>query len=413
MAMINRFAMAGHAIVCAVVCALFLSGAAMNTLGLNYSADASGWGLKLHPYTLATAVAAALLCGSAPTRRRCMQDRTFRVAMTGATVTMAVLLSKAAWGGSQSLGFVIDSLVAAFLVAAVLPFVPSRAISRLSSLLSVFLVCECVLAIAEAAGRFNVIPIDEWYGVYFRATSLHGHPLNNALVVVTVASLLQTYVRMRVSVCIFALSASALIAFGARGALFIYLLVNVMGWVRFGLGSARRVPLLLVGVVLAGAGLAGLISSGVVGSRIGEVGVFDRSSAVRVQSIEMLGKLDISQLLLGVTSSELTRLTGLAGIGVVENFFVTYLLMFGLLLTAAIVYCVHRTLKAQLDGVERSCRKRLLAVLVVFICTAATNNSLATKTPVLYLLVVGLWCARSRMPAAATAAASLTPRKPV
>jgi hypothetical protein len=84
---------------------------------------------------------------------------------------------------------------------------------------------------------------------------------------------------------------------------------------------------------------------------------------------------------------------GQVNVGVIENFVVGYLLSFGAISTAIIFYCLYRTCKVMCAGADRVVKRRLLVIAGVFLLTALTNNSLITKTPALYILIVGLWCA--------------------
>ncbi|WP_454874107.1 VpsF family polysaccharide biosynthesis protein [Paraburkholderia xenovorans] len=393
---IERSTLATRLAMLAVLCALFLSGSTLNSLGLNYSTDSSAGGLKLHPYTILTTFALVpLICG-ARAFRGCWAVRQFRTAMAGAVVTFLILVLKASAGGGQALGFAVDTVLSAFLIVAALPFLQPGITRRLSTALMLFLLTECVLALVEVITHINFIPIDTWYGQYFRATALHGHPLNNALILVTVATALQAYVRRWISVSIFFMTVCALMAFGARGAMAAYLLVNTMTFISFGLRSAQRVFLLISGGALGIAGLAWLFFSGVVGDRIMQVGAYDDSSQVRVQSVDVLKHLDWWRLLAGIDPNEISSLMAQEKVGVVENFVVDYVLMFGAVAAALIFYFVYRICRGFFSDVSSAGKWRLLAVIFVFGCTALTNNSLATKTSALYLLMVGLWCVRSQ-----------------
>lgn len=392
----ERSALATRFAVLAVMCALFLSGSTLNSLGLNYSTDLSGGGLKLHPYTILTTIALVFLACGSRSFMGCWAVRQFRTAIVGAAVTFLILMLKAATGSGQALGFAVDTIFAAFLVTAILPFLQAGITRQLSIACMLFLLTECLLALIEVIAHVNLIPIDTWYGQYFRATALHGHPLNNALILVTVATATQACVRRWVSVSIFFLTVCALVAFGGRGALAAYLLVNTITFVRFGLRSAQRVIVLIAGGALCIVSLAWLLFSGVVGDRIMQVGAYDDSSQVRVQSIDVLNHLDWSRLLAGIDPNEISRLMEQEKVGVVENFAVDYVLMFGGIMAAVMFYFVYRTCKAFFSEVSSAGRRHLLAVLFVFTCTALTNNSLATKTSALYLLMVGLWCVRGQ-----------------
>jgi hypothetical protein len=393
---IRRSIVAGYLILLAAMFSLFLSGAALNNLGLNYSADPYSGGLKLHPYTLLTTVAFLVLVCGQKALGRCLQIRQFRTSVVGAAIVALIVLVKALVGDSQSMGFTVDTIIAAFIMAAALPLVSPIFATRLSTIAFLFLIVECLLAIGEGVFKVNLIPMDVWYGSYFRSTALQGHPLNNALIVVTAAVALQAYARRWTSTLIFCLTVGALLAFGARGALAVYLLVNAITFTRFGLRSAQQVLILIVGGVLAAIGLAWFVFSGVVGDRIAQVGAYDDSTQTRFQALDILTHLNWTQIMLGNGSNAIAHLMAQSDVSVVENFLVGYVLTFGGFLTLVILYCVYRTFKAFLSGVPAVGRRRLYTVLFVFVCTALTNNSLITKTPALYLLMIGLWWVKCR-----------------
>lgn len=396
---IRRSTLAVSSITLSVLCALFLSGAALNDLGLNYSVDSSSGGFKLHPYTIFATLSVIALMSGPKACRRCLGNRQFRTAIAGALVTTVILVWKSVIGDGTSLGFAVDTIVSAFLIAAALAMVSPSTARRLSTLVLMFIVVECGMSAIEVFAHINLIPVDTWYGEYFRATALQGHPLNNALILVTAAIASQAYTRPGGSVAIFLLSSAALVAFGARGALAIYVLVNLFAFFRFGMASAQRALIFLVGGVVVAAAFSWLVFSGVAGDRIAQVGVYDSSSAVRVDSLGIVQQLGWPQLALGSGANDIGRLMDQANVGVIENFVVGYLLSFGAIFTAIIFYCVYRTCKVMVSGTGRFVRRRLLLIACVFVLTSLTNNSLVTKTPALYLLIVGLWCARCKLEA--------------
>lgn len=390
--------------VLAVGFALFVSGAALNLLGLNYSTESAGAGLKIHPYTLLTSAAFVTIVASACMRGQALRSARFRVAVIGATATCAILILKWLLSHAQALGFAVDTLVAAFLLAAVLPFTSHRTARRMSVMITTFIAIESVLAMGEAVTHANMIPIDTWYGAYFRATALHGHPLNNALILVTLALCQQTGARPARAAAIFVFTVGALMAFGARGALAIYLLANALAFARYGLASAGRLATFVAGIALCAGGIAWLLLSGAVGTRIAQVGAYDDSASVRVRSIELIRQLDIWRLIAGSPADDIARLMYQADVGVIENFLVAYVLAFGAAATIAIAWLVWKTVRTLAADAPRRARVRFSVVLLAFVAVALTNNSLMTKTPAPFLLIAGTWCARVRLLATAACA---------
>lgn len=392
----TRSLIAGECVALAVCFALFVSGAALNLAGLNYSTDVSSGGIKIHPYTWLTIAAFAVIVAGPRSLRLVMNSARFRVAASGASVICAILIAKSLQAAGQSLGFAIDTLVAAFVLAAVLPLTSMRVAARISKMITAFILIESMLAMLEAAIRINFISIDEWYGSYFRSTALHGHPLNNSLVLVTLAVCQQTCARRVTSAVIFVFTVGALMAFGARGALMIYLLFNAFAFARYGLASAGRMAGFIAGGAVCAAGIAWLLLSGAVGTRIAHVGAYDDSAAVRLKSLELIRQLDGWQLLLGNSAIDVTQMMGRVNIGVIENFLVAYILTFGIACTMAIAWFIHATCRKLVLDAPDGMRRQSFVILLVFFAVALTNNSLITKTPALFLLVAGIWCVRCR-----------------
>lgn len=377
----------------AVTLALFVSGAALNYLGLNYSGDESASGMKIHPYVVLTLISVLVLSVSIGPARSKISDKRFRVPAICSTVVIGILVFRSMGSGHQSLGFAVDTLVSALWAAAIVPFLNERTASRVWTLGFVFVLVECTMAIIEVVTRIDFIPIDTWYGGYFRATALHGHPLNNALVLVTVAVSLQLSATRRTSVIIFLLTIAALSAFGARGALAVYLLTNAIWFIRFGLRSAGRMSIVLGGIPIVVAILGWVLLSGALGDRIANVGAYDDSSGVRLQSIQMLQGLNWGNLLAGTDPDQVLRIMDNANVSVIENFLVAYIFMFGLACTLLLFLCFLASAKGLSRLWSHGSGATVYAVFTVFTATALTNNSLVTKTPALFLCVVFAWAA--------------------
>jgi hypothetical protein len=377
-----------------VLFALFVGGAALNGLGLSYTVDDSAAGLKIHPYVVLVLIAALIVATPLRSGRSRLSDRRFRTPVFCSALLGAVLIGRALSTSHQALGFVVDTLLSALWAAAVVPFMSERAARRIWKLGIAFVTVESVMATLEVITKMNFIPVDTWYGSYFRATALHGHPLNNALVLVTIAFALQVSGSQRTSILIFVLTTAALSAFGARGALMSYLAFNLLLVTRFALTSARRMAIVGFGLPIMLAALTWIVLSGTLGDRITNVGAYgDDSSETRLHAVEILQTLNWAHLLVGTDADQVARLMDQAEIGVIENFVVTYILMFGLVCTALLFACIWICYRRMVTAWSKATRRRIHAVFAVFFLTALTNNSLVTKTPALYLCFMFCWAA--------------------
>lgn len=377
----------------AVMFALFVSGAALNYLGLNYSGDESVSGMKIHPYVLITLVAIVILAMSFGSTRSRLTDKRFRIPIICSVLVITILIFRSFGSGRQSLGFAVDTLVSALWVAAIVPFLSDRVAKRVWQMGFAFVIVECSIAIIEVVAKINFIPIDTWYGSYFRATALHGHPLNNALVLVTVSVSLQVSAARKISILIFIATIGALSAFGSRGAIVVYLLINIVWIIRFGLRSYGKLVSVMTGIPVISLVLVWILFSGALGDRIANVGAYDDSSGVRLQSIQMLQDLNWSNLIVGVGSDQVLKSMNQANVNVIENFLVAYIFMFGLACTLILFLCFWISVK-ELSKLWSGASSRIVyMVFIIFLMTALTNNSLVTKTPALYLCVVFSWAA--------------------
>lgn len=377
----------------ATMFALFVSGAALNCLGLNYSGDESVSGMKIHPYVLITLIAAVLLAIPFGATRSRMSDRRFRVPVVCSGLVIAVLILRSFGSGRQSLGFAVDTLVSALWVAAIVPFLNDRVAKRVWQMGFSFVIVECLAAVIEVVAKINFIPVDTWYGSYFRATALHGHPLNNALILVTVSVSVQISATRKISNIIFIATVGALSAFGARGAIVVYLLVNFVWLIRFGLRSPGRLVIVMAGTPIVFLTLIWMLFSGALGDRISNVGAYDDSSGVRLQSIQMLQNLNWRNLIIGTGPEQISKIMDQANVSVIENFFVAYIFMFGLACTIILFLCFWISARKLSHLWRGSSSSIVYVIFIVFLMTALTNNSLVTKTPALYLCVVFSWAA--------------------
>ncbi|QGZ62310.1 VpsF family polysaccharide biosynthesis protein [Paraburkholderia acidisoli] len=373
--------------------ALFISGSTLNYFGLNYSGNESVPGWKIHPYVLLAFSAMAILGLPFGKARSRISERNFCVPFVCSAAIILILIIRSLGSGRQSLGFAVDTLVSVFWIAAVVPYVNDKGAKTIWKMGLTFVVIECVLAIIEVVGRMNFIPIDTWYGGYFRATALHGHPLNNALVLLSVAVPIQLSANRNISFFIFVLVIGALSAFGARGALLVYLLFNTLLFFRYGLRSAGRLSIVLIGIPIAIIVILSMLFSGALGDRIANVGAYDDSSGVRFQSVKMLGNVDFGSVITGIDPDRVARIMEKSDVSVIENFIVAYIFMFGLISTSILFLSIFVSIKRLSRSIEGQSEKLLLVVFFVFFATALTNNSLVTKTPALFLCLIFGWAA--------------------
>ncbi|QSX76048.1 VpsF family polysaccharide biosynthesis protein [Lysobacter arenosi] len=357
-----------------------------------YSADGGQPYHKLHPGSILALIGVVLLVlvkGGPFLLRDLWRTQRTTVAYIVAVVFVS-LVSTLAHGVSGS-AYLVDTFLAAGCYPILLAHISSEQARRVGLVVFATVGLNAIVAIAEYAFGSHVLPQPYSFG-FFRASALMGHPLANALVAATCvfASMAMPW-RPLVKFPYIALLVASLFAFGARGAL----LVTTIGLLVATLalphvttfGRKNRIilmPLSVVGVAFIATAILGVIFGSELGYTIASRMSADDSTGARLASVEVLSWFSASELLLGVDTGNLTYLLEQAGVPIVENFWVGMLLRLGAPLL--LVLCASNAFL--LVRYARRAQFFVPLTLVGFLAVASTNNSLATKSCALVVLVV-------------------------
>ncbi len=389
------------AAVCAELC---ISANLLTWAGVPYVTDGGALPLKLHPGTdlLLAATVAMLACGPAG----CLRALDARLLVFFAAIG-GCILSIALLTGPSNLIVLFDTFLPAGLLAAVLGRATPRTMARLRLAMQLLLAANAVLALAERAMRTTLVPLylnDSAYhpaGEDFRPTALFDHPLTGGLMMMMALTLAPTARGWRLAYQ--ALAWAALVAFGGRMALGVTLLTVAagaawQGWLLL-LARDRRAVWTLLAASLGAGGCAALLMAAFaagLGDRLVAHMYWDQSAQVRLAQWQVLGQLDVWQILFGTPREDLLHLLNRlrlgTGVEVIENF---WLLMFVSLgaagfplfvagFGALLAWCWRRT--------GPSGRALLVGALVV----ASSSNSLGRKSTVLVCLVATTACIPGR-----------------
>lgn len=393
--------------VSAVLLQLTVSANLLTWLGISYVTEGGSLLTKLHPATDLIILASVIIVFQRDGLRELLEKPPLLLLFIGAMFTC--VLGSALLTGAGNLVVLLDTFLSAGLLASVLAGAGSAEIARLRRMMQILLAANAVLALAEVAAHATLVPLYLNYAAYhphdsdFRPTAMFDHPLTGS--VMTMFGLALAPRRGSVRVFYTALIWTALLAYGGRMALLASLAILA------GLAAERGKTLVLTRdpaasrmVLRAAAGavvlvvLIGLALTSGVGTRLVGHLYWDDSAQVRLAQWQLLGQLDTWQWLFGTRRTDLlSLLTPLwlgSGVEVIENFWLLMFVSLGVLLFpvfvvglgALLVWCWRYT---TLHG-----RFLLVGVMLV----AATSNSLARKSNVLFCLVATIICMPARTP---------------
>ena len=269
---------------------------------------------------------------------------------------------------------------------------------KITTLFILFFILETLIASVERILGFNILG---WHmsegetimdlGTAFRSTSLHGHPLYNALMVSTsMAFILTSQIRMKTKLMLWMLGFFSILCFNTRSSIAgnaIMLFVFTIYTLRKGHHVSRndkRVLISMVGVItLVGALLFFVMGFG---SRLAEMGLFDDSSAMaRVDVFNVFENYPLGEFLWGMDSLRYEYVLYYAGIEVTENFYIDFILRNGIVFLVVYLVLYIRLIKILYRGYDWFTKWFTGGG---FFLIASTNNSLATLGVALYLFLI-------------------------
>jgi hypothetical protein len=294
---------------------------------------------------------------------------------------------------SSNISFIIDTLISPFLFFI---YLKSSSINfqRYLPLFALKLILvNSFLAIIERIIEFNFFPINQHYGDEFRSTALLGHPLNNALITF-IFLLFILIIDMRHGKKIFYLIIFllALFCFGGRGSLLasfigiiiLYLSQFFISKNEYFSKFSKLNVLVFSSILIAIFNYIFLFTS--FGERLRSASKDDGGSAnVRLESINLIDISKISNFLMPLSNKSVIKLSENSGVEIIENFLIVWILRFGLILTAILIYFLLRFL------FENFIIKNIYYVFIVlslFFGAALTNNSLASNCNAFIFIVL-------------------------
>lgn len=386
-----------------------LASPALTALGIPYSSSNGSIVFKLHPgtYLLWLTLALSLFAEGNPLTALVRRLREMPLLVAYASgIAVACLYSLSRYGMS-GMAFYVDTLTMPAVIVLILCRFDQAQLRGVYRLMLSLLLINAVIALGEAAVRRTLIPFSIGDAVVtfnsgsdFRATALLGHPLENALVtsVMLLAALdvpMSAMRRLGMSI-LFVLS---LLAFGGRTSfllstivLLAYATVRCLRGLRTGKYSYFRTVGVLTVVVLASPVATALVWASGLGERVLSKLYLDDSAEVRLRIYDVFDYIDASGLFFGLSPERIQLVSAWIGLDptfeTIENFWLLMLLQLGVFVF--IVFCAG-LLSGMLLLWRRSGLGGRLA-LFVFLLTASTTNSLASKSSSLTELFAILYC---------------------
>jgi hypothetical protein len=315
--------------------------------------------------------------------------------LTFLSILFAIILYGQITKNSNPMSWYLDSLVIPCIILIFLRMTDKKTLIDFKKWIYIFFFFSAGISLIEkVTGKLLFLKDSPWYFDYFRSTALYGHPLNNALImsVLTIILFLSTknsYLKMAV----LAAGMISIFCFGARGALlgvfggiFLNILLNAFGFTKDPNRNIKSGLMYLASFALI---LILVISFTNLGDRITGLAKVDESAEARVGTLNILDQVNIEDLIwTGVSLDKVDKLQYLSGVEIIENFYIVWLLNFGLIFTIILIISLIRFLYNMMRNVGADVK---LSILFTLIIVSSTNNSLSSSTYVITILVMAYY----------------------
>lgn len=384
---VNRYLILSVGVVC------FLGAGVLSFLGYEMGSDAPTNFTKIHPV-------AYLLIGSSLVNISRIKNKAaifwgygnnkyeFRIL----ALIVAIFAYLYVTSNLSSVSFIVDTLLCPVLVALNFSYYPEPLKWNTRKWCVQLILLNSYIAIGERLFAVNLFPITAHFGDIFRSTALLGHPLNNALITLVVFIYVAAVaIPVRRKIYIMTVLFTALICFGARGALYVSVLALLLLFIVpvFVSRSAYFKKINKANITLLIAGMLGMLVyvtlNTTLGERLVDASFYDSSAEVRTQALDVIDIHEIGNYLGAKSQDDIDTMSYYAEVEIIENFFIIWILKFGLLITGLLLLLLYQLFYARIP-VPGSMRKHIM-VLLLFVA-AATNNSLATNTQTLSIFVI-------------------------
>lgn len=249
---------------------------------------------------------------------------------------------------------------------------------------------ECGIAIIEKILYVNIFQLDigdetilmsDLSSQKFRSIGLYGHPLQNALVVFTFILFILIYesnIKLKFSLSI--IGVISIFCFNTRAAIVMSVLciaLYMLYWIKVTKKTSGIRITVLVCMLIVSAVIYNMYSSGIIGGRLSSMGLYDDNSAsVRIAAWTIFDYYDLSNFIFGINSTELELLKYRVGLYAIENFWLNWMLSYGVLFVVGLIMLYIPVMKKLF---KKESKFNTFFIIVPFLVLASTNPSLAVS----------------------------------
>lgn len=298
---------------------------------------------------------------------------------------------------SANLIIIINSFIAPIFISLFAKNIPN-AKKNIYKIILLYFIAECGVAISErifsenfliAASETTFMDMSMSHDEGFRSASIHGHPLQGALMISVIMGFIYiANIKIKNKITLLILGCTALLSFNTRssicfwGAMLTLLLFQIILSRKYTITNKLSSFVLLS---IAFIGIWNLLQSGW-GGRLLELSLFDEDSAqARIDVFQMFNFISFKQILWGISEKDIINIMSKSGIGIIENYWISYILSFGLICTLIFVTFVFLCLKPLFKNIATI---KIIISVGSFLIISSTNNSMLSGVPALILLVL-------------------------
>jgi len=385
--------------VIAITSSILLGGYILEDLGVPYVSQGGSPFFKIHLYSYLIVMGFGLVFLSNGIKGISLRlGSYYRFWMIAFSCNVFVILYGFAIHGSSGMAYLVNTFLAPVLIVPLLACLNDNQKSFLLKLIAYLILLNSLVAVMEFILHFRLVKVDFQEFSFFRSTAFLTHPLNNALITVSVALLVANKTKFPGFVYML-IVALALFAFGGRAALAIFICaVSVsfapMLWkaITQGIsGNKQKIALyMLIGYFSFWGGAYLLFESGIT-ERITSKLYIDGSASARLDVFYLIDQLSVREWMFGASHRLIDSIELYIGINVIENYLIGWIFTFGIVGTIPLFLVVYAPLT------YFSITGNLIERMSVFsfIVISITNNSMTTKTPALLLLFTCLYLSKS------------------
>lgn len=234
----------------------------------------------------------------------------------------------------------------------------------------------------------------------FRSTALQDHPLNNALclTIILVFILSSKYIKIQTKLSLFILGYLAILCFNTRSSMLLWCIIFIIFLIHYfykenhNYKTKIRLFLFIFALIPVAYFFIGNFQ---LGDRLRTEGLLDSSAMVRIQSLYLFLNLDLGDIIFGMPKRQQEVIMYQADVQIIENFWIIYLLKYGIFGFSLLLWGFSLLFKRLLNGYTRF---QKYFCLLSFLLLASTNNSLSVNAQPLCIFILCLYAWKYQAP---------------